>query len=208
MIYHNWMGAMKHIKIVVAVFVICGFLAPYASACTFAWDAPITNDDGSPLTNLASYNLYLRSPGATIGVVAGATPATTLDRACALGEYWVTALNTYGQESLPSNSVFIKQPNPPTGLLLTSGGVLSWVAPTANTDTSPLTDFSAYRVYFQAFNGPVTQLWQGTTTSTTVLIAKGSYWVTVVNVVGIESVASLSVVVKNPNKPNAFTVAP
>lgn len=93
----------------------------YVMACTFAadtqaivsWSPPTTNTDGSPLTDLASYNVYWNSgdpslvtaPSGKVRSVAPAiTPTTTVINLAAGNWYFaVTAINSMGVESAISN---------------------------------------------------------------------------------------------------------
>lgn len=83
-------------------------------ACTFTWNAPTTNTDGSPLTDLAGYTLY-QSDSSGVQTITVDAPATTvvMPGACRVGQYWVTARNVAGIESDPSNIVVFKKPNVP-----------------------------------------------------------------------------------------------
>ncbi len=99
-----------------------------ASAATqFAWDAPTTNADGSPLTDLAGYKVYTcaKSVGQTNCNLATGTkiadvtaPATTSPIPQGQGYAFVTAVDTSGNESAPSNVVFfdLVGPNSPTNM--------------------------------------------------------------------------------------------
>lgn len=73
-----------------------------------SWTAPTQNTDGSPLTNLAGFNIYSGAvnPPATKTVISNpATRSYTFAGLAAgsTGVYQVTALNTTGQESARSN---------------------------------------------------------------------------------------------------------
>jgi len=101
-------------------------LAAPAQACTFAWQAPTTNTDGTPLTDLAGYHLYLLQPGATTPAlqVVGTSVRLPADARsatlpCKVGTYTLKALNTAGVESKASNSVPITQPDAPAAFTLT-----------------------------------------------------------------------------------------
>jgi len=50
---------------------------PYTASATLVWTAPTTNVDGSPLTNLAGFNIY-SGPSATALVKTGSVGATSL----------------------------------------------------------------------------------------------------------------------------------
>ena len=97
--------------------------------CTFVWDAPTTNTDGSPITDLKEYRLYLSS---TAGGYDWTTPAgppvphPTTQLTCAAaglvsdGQYYavVTARDEAGNQSGPSNEIaFVREtlsPGAPT----------------------------------------------------------------------------------------------
>ena len=85
--------------------------------CQLTWTAPTTNVDGSPLTNLESYTLYFQPAGSSTPQVEATVkaPATsaTVNGACKRGAYTVTAVNSYGLESDPSNEVVVTKPNAP-----------------------------------------------------------------------------------------------
>jgi len=88
---------------------------------TFAWNAPTTNEDGTPLTDLSHYTLYVENLAVGMNIT-GTTfqfDPTPYSEGQTL-EVWVTASDTSGNESLPSNTVdfavpFVA-PSPPTGL--------------------------------------------------------------------------------------------
>lgn len=89
------------------------------ATCRLEWDAPTTNTDGSALTDLATYRVYVNTaPGAPRGTptatvtAASATPApgTLVPWPCSLltdGQKYayVTALDLAGNESANSNEV-------------------------------------------------------------------------------------------------------
>lgn len=93
----------------------------YALSCTFAadtqaavsWNAVTTNADGSPLTDLASYNVYwntgdpslVTAPGSKVRSVPPAQTPTTTITGLAPGPWFfaVTAVNATGVESALSN---------------------------------------------------------------------------------------------------------
>jgi hypothetical protein len=111
-------------KWIFALVAMCAMLGTaQAASVTLAWNAPTTNTDGSPLTNLASYMVYRGVNGATpvgYGSVSGPTP-TFVDTMPAVGTnlYYVTAINSVGTESGPSNTVTFQMfqiPSPPTSV--------------------------------------------------------------------------------------------
>ncbi len=97
------------------------------AATQFAWDAPTTNADGSPLTDLAGYKVYTcaKNVGQTNCNLATGTkiadvtaPATTSPIPQGQGYAFVTAVDTTGNESAPSNVIFfdLVGPNSPTNM--------------------------------------------------------------------------------------------
>lgn len=102
-------------RLVLALLLFLG-LAPPVRACQYAWTAPTTNTDGTPLTNLAMYALYSQQGTQTpvqISTITAPLTTTTTQGACTVGTYWVTAINTFGVESDPSNLVVMAKPNKP-----------------------------------------------------------------------------------------------
>lgn len=84
-------------------------VVPVDRTATFTWTAPLTNADGTPLTDLAGYQLYQSTSAggpwtATGGLIAGTT--TTLN-GFADGVYYfaLRAVDTAGHESQLSNVV-------------------------------------------------------------------------------------------------------
>lgn len=97
--------------------------ASYVLSCTFAastdtsavvtWSPPTTNTDGTPLTDLASYNVYwnvgdpslVTAPGGKVkSVPPASTPTTTISGLTPGNWYFtVTVLNAAGVESAISN---------------------------------------------------------------------------------------------------------
>lgn len=111
-----------------AAFVV--LIAPwsaYGATCVFSWDAPTTNTDGSPLTDLAGYRLYSADTagGQTLGSNwDGETDAskTQLELECFEDKYWVaTAYDSSNNESGPSNEIFVNATKPaaPGGMTVT-----------------------------------------------------------------------------------------
>ena len=85
-------------------------LAPGANsgAVVLSWTAPIENEDGSPLTDLAGYRLYWgREPGVYPNSVTIDNPGVTIyvveDLASGTYEFVATAFNAAGTESRFSN---------------------------------------------------------------------------------------------------------
>lgn len=94
-------------------------------ASSLSWTAPTTNTDGSPLTDLASFNIYrgtrVGGPYNRIATVA-ATVTSYTDNSTVEGLncYVVTAVDARNNESAPSNeackAIDTLAPSPPTGL--------------------------------------------------------------------------------------------
>lgn len=85
-----------------------------AGQVPLAWNAPSTNTDGSPATNLAGYKLYWRnSAGSSQSVNVGNQTSYTLTGLAdgAVFTLEVTAYNTAGQESNASNSLTVAVPH-------------------------------------------------------------------------------------------------
>ncbi len=92
-------------------FILCLAAFVQAADITLAWDAPTTNADGTPLTDLAGYKIYhaLMSGGyvAGTGIDVGKVLTKTLTNFCEGTYYFVaTAYDTSGNESAYSNEVF------------------------------------------------------------------------------------------------------
>src|ERR1700690_769802 len=77
------------------------------SATTLTWTAPTTNTDGSPLTDLAGYNLYygISSGNYTNTIHVGNVTTYTLNLSAGSYYFVATAYNSLGVESLDSNQV-------------------------------------------------------------------------------------------------------
>jgi hypothetical protein len=104
---HSWLRILLPLA-------ISGFVAIQLSACgghgsavnppiTVTWQAPTENVDGSALTNLASYNIYLGSTTATLvktaSVSSSLTTYTTPPRAAGVCLFALTAVSAKGAES-------------------------------------------------------------------------------------------------------------
>ena len=98
--------------------------AAWAGHRTASWTAPTTNEDGSPLTDLAGYRLYrcavtpcTRGAGALIGTVAAPTTSFSIPHG-SQGFLTVTAVDTSGNESVEDGTAPFDglAPGPATGL--------------------------------------------------------------------------------------------
>lgn len=87
------------------------FAAPaWAGHRTASWTAPTTNEDGSPLTDLAGYRLYrcsvtpcTRAAGMLLGTVAAPITSFSVPHG-SQGFLTVTAFDTSGNESVESGT--------------------------------------------------------------------------------------------------------
>jgi hypothetical protein len=73
-----------------------------------AWDAPTTNTDGSPLTDLAGYKIYYgTSSGNYTTIIDVGNVTTYFINNLVLGTYYftVTTYNTSGVESAYANEI-------------------------------------------------------------------------------------------------------
>ena len=112
---HNWF----HLYIIYLIIIIitggCGDGGSGSATsgggtenATLSWDAPITNTDGTDLTDLAGYKLYYgTSPGTYDSVIDAAkvTTYTVSDLTPATYYFAVTAYDEGGNESNYSNEV-------------------------------------------------------------------------------------------------------
>lgn len=114
------------ILIVVVMMLILGGLVTIASAgnsdVTLAWDAPTTNEDGTPLTDLKGYKIYYGHKAGTYTINIDVGNVTTY-KVTKLpdGKYFfaATAYDITGNESAYSNEVQAVLdtvgPKPPSG---------------------------------------------------------------------------------------------
>ena len=110
-------------KLWIACFlVLC--LAGFAQAAsvTIAWDAPTTNEDASPLTDLDGYNIYRCTGSActpsallvNVGLVVSYQD-TTISLQTTY-RYLIKAVDTSSNEGAASNIIEIGPPPTPTGV--------------------------------------------------------------------------------------------
>ena len=108
-------------KMALCVVIVLGLLSTsvMAAPVTLSWDAPTTNEDGSPLTDLGGYMVYSRNASGPLGNV---DVGNVLTHTTDVGDntfFTVTAYDTSGNESGPSNEVlFGIAPASPTNLRL------------------------------------------------------------------------------------------
>lgn len=112
------------ILIVGAVMVIA---LPYKPKTTITWTAPVTNTDGTPLTNLKGYKIYYSTASGNYTDAqskdVGNTTSINIEQTVGIldGTYYfaATAYNTAGVESTFSNevsAVFTRQANAPKSM--------------------------------------------------------------------------------------------
>jgi hypothetical protein len=81
--------AWRRTTALVVIALLVGALRVDAASLTLAWTGPTTNEDGTSLTDLAGYHVYLGSgatppcPGASFGAVAASTSSPTTGEAVA-----------------------------------------------------------------------------------------------------------------------------
>ena len=94
--------------------------APAPGSITLEWDEPTVNVDGTPLINLASYRVYVKSnaagqyPNTAALEISpsppGSTEQATLNLANGTHYIVVTARDTSGNESVYSNEISVTLP--------------------------------------------------------------------------------------------------
>lgn len=94
----------------IVVLILCGLPSVlWAEPLTLAWDAPTTNSDASPLTDLSHYLVrWGTSTGVyTGGIVLGNVTQITIKGLNPSQVYFfvVYAVDTSGHESVPSNEI-------------------------------------------------------------------------------------------------------
>lgn len=121
---------MAWIKLIVALLSLLAFASvahadgPVVGAsCTFTWNAVTKNADGTPITDLKEYRLYLSqtpgtyAPPAAVVINAPATQTTCLAAGVTTdGQYYavVRAVDTAGNQSANSNEVgFVRDTTSP-----------------------------------------------------------------------------------------------
>ena len=130
---------------------------------TLSWSAPILNTDGTPVTDLDSYNIYFaptaNGPYTIATNVSATTTSATVNNLLNTVPYFfqVTVVDNENPANeseksniatgLPSN----KPPAVPQNFTALSGDkrvTLSWSAVTTNSDGTPIQDLAGYNVYF------------------------------------------------------------
>ena len=149
------------------IFFLLNAIPVFAASVTLTWDAPTTNSDTTPLTDLSGYRVYMSTTSGQYNSgnivknnipasssTGGVTETTTVDN-LTNGTYYfiVTAYDIYGNESGNSNEIQktttggdTQAPTVPTGLsaqAISSSQInLSWAA---STDNVGVTGYSIYR---------------------------------------------------------------
>lgn len=107
---------VSHLITIVFLFILlsifgcggCGSGGGSSNSATLTWDAPTTNADGTPLTDLAGYKVYygISSGNYTVSIDVGNVTTYKIDD-LSPGTYYfaVTAYDTSGNESDYSNEV-------------------------------------------------------------------------------------------------------
>ncbi len=96
----------------------------YTGQATLSWTAPTTNEDGTPLTDLAGFKLYYSKTAGTYTAFMNLKPDTTAYTISLPDGTWyfaVTAYNESKTESSYSNEVsktIKNKPSAPTGCTL------------------------------------------------------------------------------------------
>lgn len=85
--------------LLLALGLIFDFTTLISANRTVIWNAPSTNVDGSPITDLAGYKVYCDSTMTDVGNAV----EYTLSKSCQV--VYVTAYDTSGNESEPSNQL-------------------------------------------------------------------------------------------------------
>jgi Fibronectin type III domain len=154
---------------------VIGLISSYAQAgqVQLSWDAPTTNTDGSPITDLAGYKVYYSQAGGNFSSVdVGKVTTYTLSGLQDGKTYFfvTTAYDTTGQESGFSNDVSTTLPLPvsinsftvtPTSMVMGTSATLAWTT-TGATSVSITPDGSANLTV----NGSLTVSPSATTTYT------------------------------------------
>lgn len=99
----NWIAGLLALLALLAAWIA------FAATANLTWEAPTTNSDGSPLTDLASYKIYREVNGdGNFALLAGVAEPTTTYSDTTLSDgvfcYYVTAVDDTGNESGPSNT--------------------------------------------------------------------------------------------------------
>ena len=138
-------------------------------------------------------------PSLTVTVGAGNVPTATWDApwasGCTASGSWTGAKAKSGTQVLPAISATATYTLTCTSAADTQA-VLSWVAPTQNTDGSTLTDLAGFRVYSGAATGSLTMQQQIANPATLTFTATGLsvgtryFAVTAYNTAGVESARS------------------
>lgn len=107
-------------KVLMILILLLLMVSPaYAGDATLSWDAPTTNADGTPLTDLGGYKVYYGTASRVYGTPIDVKNVLTYKViGVTKGTYFaVTAYDTSGNESAYSNEViYIVKPGCPNNL--------------------------------------------------------------------------------------------
>lgn len=99
---------MKKILVAILLLLLVVSGTSYAGQASLTWDAPTTNVDGTPLTDLAGYKVYFGTASGVYGPavdVKNVTVHTVTGLSEGIKYFVVTAYDTSGNESAYSNEV-------------------------------------------------------------------------------------------------------
>ena len=97
---------MRFLFSVLVFFPILSFANDEPRDCQFSWTASVS-------INVVGYNFYLDNK-----VIKKGIQSLEFTKTCELGEYYITAVNSGGIESVPSESVFVLKPKSPVSVEL------------------------------------------------------------------------------------------
>jgi hypothetical protein len=106
----NFFSVLFLLSVLVSAGTGCGggiSQTPATGKATLAWNAPATNVDGTPLTNLAGYKIHYGTASGSYTTTLVIGNVTNYAIALPPGTYYftVTAFDTFGSESGFSNEV-------------------------------------------------------------------------------------------------------
>ena len=187
---------------------IVGVTPALAGQVQLAWNAPTTNTDGTPATNLAGYHLYAwqGSGGTPQSVDVGNQTTYTLTSLVdgATYTFAVTAYNTVGIESSDSQPITVTITSPPVAVAdtaTTPAGTLVPIAVLAN-DSDPNGSPLTITAVTQGVSGTVTT--DGTTVTyapAAAFVGLDSFTYTVTDGLGLSATASVTVTVTTVTLP-------
>jgi len=95
----RWIGAF-----LAGLLVALGFNVYGDAQVTVTWDDPTTNEDGTPLTDLANIKIYRAGSDTLIATVGPGVETFSEMRPDGEWCYYATAVDDDGNESVPSNT--------------------------------------------------------------------------------------------------------